>query len=293
MSLRLPLRLLLAGALAVSLAGPAAAQDAKALNARMERLEKLVRQLRDIVVQARQSGDAVQVRIVGDPDPDVITARRRLDDLEAAVQTLNGQVDGLTRDVQLARQAAQEQRGGVERAADRAARADQETRARLEDLNQRLLALEAAARPAVEPAPGAAGPEEAGPPADDPAEAFAQAKRLLLAESYPAASAAFQEFIERFPEAEQAPEARYWLGEALFVQNAYADAATAYIGAIRGWPQTPWAPNAVVKLARSLIALEKPKDACRTLGEFKKRYPKAPKSVSDRAAAARTEAKCA
>jgi len=284
----------MAGALAVSLAGPAAAQDDKALNARMERLEKLVRQLRDIVVQARQSGDPVQVRIVGDPDPDVVTARRRLDDLEAAVQTLNGQVDGLTRDIQLARQAAQDQRAATERATERANRSEGEFRARLDDLTQRLQAAEAAARPVVEPAPpGAAGPEEAGAPADDPAEAFAQAKRLLLAESYPAASAAFGEFIERFPEAEQTPEARYWLGEALFVQKAYADAATAYIGAIRGWPQTPWAPNAVVKLARSLIALEKPKDACRTLGEFKKRYPDAPKSVSDRAAAARAEAKCA
>ncbi len=45
-----------------------------------------------------------------------------------------------------------------------------------------------------------------------------------------------------------------------------------------------WAPDAVVELARSLVALKKPTDACQTLAEFGRRYPKAPAAV---AAAAR------
>jgi tol-pal system protein YbgF len=269
-------------------AAPAHAQADPDLDKRLDRIERLVRQLREIVVQARQSGDPVQVRIVGDPDPDMMQAKRRLDDLEGAITTLNGQVDGLTRDIQLARRAAQEQRAGAE-AAERGAQA---TQARLDELLRRVQALEIAAAAPPPQVLGEIGPEEAGEPSDDPAEAFAQAKRLLLAESYPAAVTAFQEYIERYPEAEQTPEARYWLGEALFMQKAHADAATAYIGAIRGWPKTPWAPNAVVKLARALIALEKPQDACRTLSEFGRRYPDAPAAIKSRAAAARAEAKC-
>jgi TolA-binding protein len=49
----------------------------------------------------------------------------------------------------------------------------------------------------------------------------------------------------------------------------------------------------VVELARSLVALKKPADACQALTEFSRRYPKAPPNVASRAAAARTQAKCA
>ena len=61
--------------------------------------------------------------------------------------------------------------------------------------------------------------------------------------------------MTNYPDSPRTPEARYWLGETLFVREAYGDAAGAYIGAIRGWPQTAWAPEAVVELSRSLIAL--------------------------------------
>jgi TolA-binding protein len=76
------------------------------------------------------------------------------------------------------------------------------------------------------------------------------------------------------------------------VRGAHANAASAYIGAIRGWPKTGWAPDAVVELSRSLIALKRPADACQTLAELGKRYPKATPAVMSRAAAARLQAKC-
>ena len=90
-----------------------------------------------------------------------------------------------------------------------------------------------------------------------------------------------------------APSARYWLGETKFIQDDYAGAATAYLGAIRGWPQTNWAPEAVVKLAQSLVQLNKAPDACGALGEFARRYPKAPAALKSRAAGIRAKAQCA
>ena len=75
------------------------------------------------------------------------------------------------------------------------------------------------------------------------------------------------------------------------MRAAHAEAATAYIGAIRGWPQTGWAPDAVVELARELVALKKPTDACQALAELPRRYPKAA-SVKARAAQVAAQAKC-
>jgi TolA-binding protein len=62
---------------------------------------------------------------------------------------------------------------------------------------------------------------------------------------------------------------------------------------VRGWPQTSWAPDAVLKLSRSLVALKKPADACKTLDELARRYPKAPTAITARATSTRVQAKCA
>ena len=77
------------------------------------------------------------------------------------------------------------------------------------------------------------------------------------------------------------------------MRGANADAAGAFIGAIRGWPRTSWAPDATLELSRSLVALKKPADACQTLDELARRYPKAPAAVMTRAQAVRIQAKCA
>ena len=119
-----------------------------------------------------------------------------------------------------------------------------------------------------------------------------QGKQLLLEGQYAQASDAFQGFVETYGDTPNGPEARYWLAETLYIRGLYSDAATAYIGAIRGWPQTNWAPDAVVKLARTLIALKKTPEACKTLGEFTRRYPDASPPSKARAADARAAAKC-
>jgi tol-pal system protein YbgF len=115
----------------------------------------------------------------------------------------------------------------------------------------------------------------------------------MLSGDYDAAEDAFSTYVRAYPDTARTPEARYWWGKTLSVRGAHANAASAYIGAIRGWPQTSWAPDAVVELSRSLIALKKPADACQTLAELGRRYPKATPAVMNRAAAARTQAKCA
>ncbi len=244
---------------------------------RVERMEKVVRELRAIVFQGRDTGKPVVVQ-PAETEAQILTLGERIGDLEQTLQRVNGQNETLTHDLDQARRASAEQK----------TRGDA-LEARLAALEAKLTALETAA---VQAAHVTETPAPPAPPAD-PAVAFKQARQFLLDGDYTNAEAAFSAYVANYPDNARTPEARYWLGETLFVREAYGDAAGSYLGAVRGWPQTSWAPDATLKLSRALVALKKPADACKTLDELAKRYPKAPPAVVSRAASTRVAAKCA
>lgn len=247
---------------------------------RVERMEKVVRELRAIVFQGRDTGKPVVVQ-PAETDAQIAALNERVGDLEQTLTKLNGQNETANFELTKANRAA----------ADQKARGDM-LEQRLAAVEKALADMQAAAAAQVSAPPLAGGtPPPPAPPAD-PAVAFKQAKDLLLAGDYANAEQAFAAYVNNYPESTRTPEAKYWWGETLFVREAYSDAAGAYIGAIRGWPQTTWGPDATLKLARSLVALKKTPDACRTLDELAKRYPKAPAQVTSRAASTRVAAKC-
>ncbi|AYV44898.1 tol-pal system protein YbgF [Caulobacter flavus] len=269
-------------ALVIAAAAPALAQtpmpdplDDRSAK-RIEKMEKVVRELRAIVFQGRDTGKPVVVQ-TAETDAQIAALNERISDLEQTIQKMNGQNEVLTHDIDQARRGADSQK----------TRADQ--------LEQRLAALEGKITTLETAAANAAAAQVPAAPAvaADPATAFKQARQLLLDGDYAGAENAFGGFVDAYPDDAKAPEARYWLGETQFVREAYGDAAGSYLGAVRGWPQTSWAPNAVLKLSRSLVALKKPADACRTLDELAKRYPKAPADVVGKAKSTRAQAKCA
>ncbi len=259
---------------------------------RFQSVEKQLRQLREIILQARDTGQPVQVRVSNEPDPELATLQQRVDDLEQAARTRNDQIDGIAHDLDLAKKSAASLETELKGVEDRISRLDAAMKA--------AQAAQAAAPPpdanaslGLAPSPSAPPPQQqAGASAAGADQAFRQARQLLLQGQYPAASDAFQGFVETYGDSPRGPEARYWLGETLFIRGLYPDAAAAYIGAIRGWPQTTWAPDAVVKLARTLVALNKPTDACRALVEFTRRYPDAATPAKTRAQSVRAAAKC-
>jgi tol-pal system protein YbgF len=242
---------------------------------RLDKMEKVVRELRAIVFQGRDTGKPVVVQ-AAETDAQIAALSEKLTDLEQTLTKLNGQNETLTHDL------------------DQARRANDGEKARADALDQRLAALEK--RIADQEAAAAARSPRRRPPAPastDPAAAFKSARQLLLDGDYGSAEQAFAGYVEAFPDSAKAPEARYWLGETQFVREAYGDAAGNYLGAVRGWPQTSWAPDAVLKLSRSLVALKKPADACKTLDELTRRYPKAPTAITAKATTTRVQAKCA
>jgi tol-pal system protein YbgF len=243
---------------------------------RLDKMEKVVRELRAIVFQGRDTGKPVVVQ-AAETDAQIAALSEKLADLEQTLTRLNGQNETLTHDL------------------DQARRANESEKTRADALDQRLAALEKrlADQEAAAAAAVAAAPVAAAPTSTDPNTAFKSARQMLLDGDYGSAEQAFAGYVEAFPDSAKAPEARYWLGETQFVREAYSDAAGSYLGAVRGWPQTSWAPDAVLKLSRSLVALKKPADACKTLDELTKRYPKAPTAVTAKATATRVQAKCA
>jgi tol-pal system protein YbgF len=254
---------------------PLDAHDAK----RLDRMEKVVRELRAIVFQLKDTGKPIVVE-PADTDARLQDLATRIGDLEQSLTRVNGSLETTAHQLDETRRANADLQAQVKALTDRMAAAEQKQ-------------VQAAAPPAPTAAAGQAddaAPAEAKASSGD---AFAQARQLMLSGDYDSAQAAFADYVQSYPDAPKTPEARYWLGKTLTVKGSNAQAATAYIGAIRGWPKTGWAPDAVVELARSLVALKKPTDACETLAELKRRYPKAPPTVMSRAAATRAEAKCA
>jgi tol-pal system protein YbgF len=258
---------------------PLDARDAK----RLDRMEKVVRELRDIVFKAQKTGAPVVVQ-PADTDSRLGDLSQRLGDLEQTLTKLNGTLETTSHELDVTR------------------RENGELKAQLKALSERLAADEQKAAELAQAAPPAAAAAVAAPPAAPPpaadakaaaADAFGKARQLMLTGDYDSAQSAFADYVSAYPDSPKTPEARYWWGKTLLVRGDNVKAASAFIGAIRGWPQTAWAPDAVVELSRALVALKKGSDACQALAELPKKYPKAAAGIKTRAAAVREQARCA
>ena len=248
-------------------------------------MERVVRELRSIVFQLRDTGRPVVVQ-PADTDLRIQELSSRLADLEQTLRRLNGTLEVTTHELDLTR------RGNGELKTQLLALAQ-----RLTAAEQRLAAgvalAEAETGINAEAETGATAEARPTAPIMDEGQAFAQARQLMLNGDYYGAERAFADYVTTYPDGPRTPEARYQWGRTLSVRGAHPEAAAAYIGAIRGWPQTAWAPEAVVGLARAMVSMNQPTDACQILVEFVRRYPKVPANVTARATATRAQAQCA
>ena len=269
-------------AMGVAMAGHAMAQtsldeplDEHAAK-RLDRMEKAMKELRAIVFQGRETGQPIVVQ-PADTQTQVANLSDKVGDLQQSLAKLNGELEVVRHDLDQSRQDAAEAR--VANAA----------------LRERLAGLEKAVQALTPPPPPARDPLTA-PSAQvapqDPAAAFAAARAAILAGDMATAETGFRDYVDKHGDGPGGPEARYNLARTLISRHAWADAATADIGAIRGWPHTRWAPDAVLDLSRALIGLQKPTDACQTLDELTRRYPKLTPGVARSAVDLRAQARC-
>ena len=97
------------------------------------------------------------------------------------------------------------------------------------------------------------------------------------------AQTAFKQYLQFNPDAADAGEVNFWLGESYFVRGGYADAADAYITSMRKDPKGAKAPDAMVRLAATLGKLGNKSEACQTLATFPAQFPNASASTKEKA----------
>lgn len=235
---------------------------------------------------------------VAAPDPAVEQLRERVEALEADLKTATSKAEALGAALGEARRIADEADAGRRRAETELQKLMDRVEA-LEDMMTDAAAAgqDASAGGAIALTPGgpAAAPafDVASLPADETA-LFEQAKVLLTeAGDFPAAHAAFEVFLTKFPKSKNAGDAQYYLGESLLYQDNFADAAVAYGKLIKEYPQSTHAPTGLVKLARSFRLLGNNTQACRTLALMPSNFPKAPALAKQLADQERQQAKCA
>jgi len=240
---------------------------------RLEQLDRNVRRLERAVTQRNAAGQPVLI----EPDPEVVALQdrvgmmdRRLRDMEATVQRVNGDLERLT--FQL----------------DEAGRDNTALGARVRDAETRLRTIQEAAERDAElnaPVPTAS-------PTGDAARDLAAAVRLTATDAA-RGDRALQTVIAAWPDTPQAREASSRLGDLRVSAGDHAGAVSAYATALQGWPTAPWAAATTLELATALNATDRKTQACTALTEFERRYAEAASpAVRTRAGQVRTRIGC-
>lgn len=114
----------------------------------------------------------------------------------------------------------------------------------------------------------------------------------LLQQDYGAAEAAFDDFLQRFPQDALAGNAQYWHGESHFVRGQYKAAAGSFLKGYQTYGKSPKAPDSLLKLAMSLERLGQKDAACASFSELGQKFPNAPVHVKTRAETERRRVGC-
>lgn len=274
-------------ALAVpAVVAPAARAQDTSIKTLVDRVERLQRDLTTLQRQVyrgeappRSEGSAAG----GGEVPDTLAARiqLRLSQFETEVRGLTGQVeeqafrinqmgqrlDRLVADIDLRLQRLEQgaQTGSGEKSSKAGSKA---------------LGTLAGSELATAPALG----EGLGPlPEGTPEERYRYATDLLSKQNFNEAERALTAFLKEHPKDKLAGNAKYWLGETYYVRGRYTDAAVAFAEGYETYPDSSKAPDNLLKLGKSLAALDQKPDACGIFAELRKRYSKAAPTILQQA----------
>ena len=113
--------------------------------------------------------------------------------------------------------------------------------------------------------------------------AFDYAFGFLLAGDYQRAKAAFELYLEAFPNYARTADAQFRLGEIHLALGENSMAADAFIKHIRNYPNDPRAAEAYLKWGTAFARLEKPQEACTVFKTMRSKFPDAAAPVAQRA----------
>ena len=120
-------------------------------------------------------------------------------------------------------------------------------------------------------------------PEDKPEKQYEFATSFLKVGDYNTAEKAFREFVITNPEHKLAGNAQYWYAETFRIRQLYTDAASAYLEGYQKYPKSDKAPINLLKLGVSLVQIGEKDQGCLMIVGVEKQYPKAKKSVLQKA----------
>ena len=120
-------------------------------------------------------------------------------------------------------------------------------------------------------------------PNKPPKEQYDFAVSFIKIGDYETAEYALKEFIDKNKEHDLAGNAQYWYGETFRIRQLYSDAASAYLDGYQNYPKSGKAPDNLLKLGITMVQLGEKEQGCTMITGIKKQYPKASKSVLQKA----------
>ncbi len=129
-------------------------------------------------------------------------------------------------------------------------------------------------------------------PAKPALEQYEFAVSFMKIGDYETAEFALKEFIEKNKDHDLAGSAQYWYGETFRIRQLYSDAATAYLDGYQNYPKSKKAPDNLLKLGITMVQLGEKDQGCKMISGLKKEYPKASKSVLQKAQYEQKKFKC-
>jgi tol-pal system protein YbgF len=317
------LHIALAAMLLANAPMPAAAQDARVL---IERLDRLERDMNLMQRQVYRGGGGAGTAAPVDPSRE-LDQTMRMDRLESEMRTLTGQLEEINYAIDQLRSRLDRLVGDVdlrltaiETGAPAASAAPKAATPTTPAARAAAAAPGAPTQSAADPnrAPSTSGtlgtlrtrPGEGAPAATAPAEQqqaartpeqlptgnsqeqYNQAFGKLRQGDYPGAEQALKSFMQRFPNDPLAGNAQYWLGETYYVRDDFNNAAIAFAEGYRKYPQGGKGPDSLLKLGMSLARVGQKNQACMALAQLDKDFPKASANVLEKGRAERQRLEC-
>lgn len=281
---------------ALQIPSPALAQGGREFENRLQRLENEIQTMGRVVYrgEAPPPTDAYSTSAASQTNTEL-----RLQQLEGEIRNLTGRLEQQDYDIRQTKSALDK------------ALADMSLR--LQDLEQgrtvggNVAAITPSSPPSVPSAPpGSASTGTLGTlsetitrevatsaaPGDDAARLYENSFAVLRQGDFQKAQVSFQGFLDRYPTHSLAANAKYWLGETYYAGGDYERAARIFAEAYQQYPSGTKAPDNLLKLALSLSAMDKPRDACVALDQLIKDFATGAGPVVRRAEQEKTRLGC-
>jgi tol-pal system protein YbgF len=219
-------------------------------------------------------------------DHDIQNMQKRLDALDANIKgsvdvqkvmaDYGAKTDQITTDIQLLQGRLEENNFRLAELAqkidDRAVKLS-EVAARVDDIDAKIKLLSAGTSTAPAAASSQDKDKQSTPKTIEPSEAYRQAKSDYDKGNFDLALAGFQNYLAQFPDASQADNAQYWVGECYYALRDFNKAIEAFAKVIRNYPKSGKAAGAKLKIGLTYLNEKNPAKAKEYFHKVVKEHP--------------------